>query len=235
MRCFRWLSASDPPWHSDLRRRGWTLLAPGEAADRAPALLGDPLLADALPTGSERAATILLGVENSLERARLLAAGFGDVLAPGIALAELEQRAQRLADALEAVPRRRRHGPLELDLVLRDGLVGTRRLGLHPREFGLLWRLAEAPGRPVPPRELLAEVWRLNFKPETNSLAVHVCRLRAKLASAGLPGIVSTTPEGCYALTLERAPPIPLALRRDLADQSRRMPGMVPGRREEPA
>ena len=40
----------------------------------------------------------------------------------------------------------------------------------------------------------------MNFYPETNSIAVHVCRLRAWLASAGLAGIVSTTPDGSYAL-----------------------------------
>lgn len=49
----------------------------------------------------------------------------------------------------------------------------------------------------------------MNFRPETNSLAVHVYRLRAKLASAGLAGIVNTTPNGSYALNLPTVAPAP--------------------------
>lgn len=234
MRRFRWLSAGDPPWNFDLRRSGWVLLEPAEPGTAA-ALLDEPDRAAEVTRQAERACTIILGVETSSERARFLAAGFGEALGADIAYQELEQRALRLAGLLDAVPRKRRHGPLELDLVLRDGLIGSRRLGLHPREFGLLWRLAEAPGKPVRPQDLLAEVWRLNFKPETNSLAVHVCRLRAKLASVGLSGIVSTTPEGCYALVAIPAPAFPLATRREPGNQSRRAPATLTGRREEPA
>lgn len=147
-----------------------------------------------------------------------MAQGFGDALPSAVRIGELEQRALRLAAALEAVPRRRRHGPLELDLVMRDGLVGNRRLALHPREFSLLWRLARHPGRPVTADELIAEVWQMNFRPETNSLAVHVCRLRAKLASAGLPGLVTTTIDGGYALTSPEEPRTALARRHALAE-----------------
>ncbi len=91
---------------------------------------------------------------------------------------------------------RRAHGPVVLDLLHREGWVGRHRLGLHPREFALLWRLAENPGVPVPPGILLSEVWHLAHRPETNSLAVHVCRLRAKLAGAGLADLLHTSPGG---------------------------------------
>lgn len=36
--------------------------------------------------------------------------------------------------------------------------------------------------------------------PDTNSLAVHVFRLRAKLGGAGLDGLVRTAPTGGYML-----------------------------------
>ncbi|MBW8754871.1 MAG: winged helix-turn-helix transcriptional regulator [Sphingomonadales bacterium] len=104
-------------------------------------------------------------------------------------------------------------GSLRLDLLARDGFVGTRRLALHPREFALLWRLADTPGVVVAKRALLSEVWRLCHMPDTNSLAVHVFRLRAKLAGAGLAGLVQTAPEGGYLLAArdEASPPaIPL-------------------------
>lgn len=209
MRRFRWLSDGEIPPAHDLRLCGWTLLAPGEGEPAScPAIADDVMTASDIHGISSRAATMLIGVERSRDRAYWLALGFGEVLPRRTALAELELRAQRLAQMLVAVPRRRQHGTLELDLLLRDGMIDGRRLGLHPREFGLLWRLAQAQGQAVSPNELLAEVWKMNFRPETNSLAVHVCRLRAKLASAGLAGIISTTPDGGYAL-IQPAEPQP--------------------------
>ncbi|MDE2436703.1 MAG: winged helix-turn-helix domain-containing protein, partial [Sphingomonadales bacterium] len=74
-----------------------------------------------------------------------------------------------------------------------------------PREFDLLWRLAEAPGSAVSAEALLNDVWRLSFRPETNSLAVHVSRLRAKLRLAGLDGLIETLPDGSYRLALGAA------------------------------
>jgi DNA-binding response OmpR family regulator len=92
-------------------------------------------------------------------------------------------------------------GPLTLDLFHRDARVGERWLALHPREFALLWRLAERPGETVPRATLLREVWRLEFEPGTNSIEVHVSRLRAKLALAGIEPLVETVPPGGYRVT----------------------------------
>ena len=226
---FRWLSIGEIPQAYDLRRCGWALLAPGEGEPAShPALVDDHAVAADIYGTRAKATTILLGVEDSHKRACWLAHGFGDVLSPQINLAELEQRTLRLVDVLAAVPGRRQHGALELDLLLRDGVVRGSRLGLHPREFGLLWRLAQVPGQPVSPNDLLAEVWRMNFKPETNSLAVQVCRLRAKLASAGLAGIVSTTPGGSYALIPAKGQTIALAGKTALTHRSLRQSQIVP-------
>jgi DNA-binding response OmpR family regulator len=49
-------------------------------------------------------------------------------------------------------------------------------------------------------RDLWRDVWRLKHEPETNSVEVHVSRLRAKLASAGCAGLVETCPGGGYRL-----------------------------------
>jgi two-component system OmpR family response regulator len=215
MRRFRWLSADPIPPAYDLRRRGWMLLPADHAAAAEagaahwPALIDDLVIAAEIPGATERATALVLGIDDSLIRSHALALGFGEVLGSRISLEELEQRTLRVAQAIESVPRQRRHGRLELDLLLRDGFVGGRRLGLHPREFGLLWRLAQSPGKAVSPKELLAEVWRVNFRPETNSLAVHVCRLRAKLASVGLSGIVGTTLAGSYTLAPDSGGTVP--------------------------
>lgn len=213
MQLFGWLAGDEIPAEYDLRHRGWHLVelgvSPGEAS--LPILLTDSSVRKRLNTRRERAPVMLIGVESPVERAHLLALGFGEVLPAAVTLAELEERVGRVAAAPGSLPRRRAHGRLLLDLLLRDGWVGERRLGLHPREFALLWRLAEAPGEPVAADALLSEVWQLNFRPETNSLAVHVCRLRAKLAVAGLAQIVRTTLSGGYVLAIDpSSPAIPL-------------------------
>jgi DNA-binding response OmpR family regulator len=98
------------------------------------------------------------------------------------------------------IPRFREAGDVTLDLFHRDGRVDDRWLGLHPREFALLWRLAQQPGTRMTRRELLAEVWRIHFEPETNSVAVHVARVRAKLEPFGMARLIATHPDGGYFL-----------------------------------
>ncbi len=100
------------------------------------------------------------------------------------------------------IPRFREVGDVTLDLFHRDGRVADCWLGLHPREFALLWRLAEHPGERMTRRQLLADVWRIHFDPETNSVAVHVARVRAKLDTFGLVRLVATHPEGGYFLDM---------------------------------
>ena len=218
MRLFRWLSASNIPPQYDLRRCGW-LLANGNGRDAR--AIAEPILVDGEGLGASRmekllaypaqalSKLVLLGIGNAEERAKLLRSGFGDVLGLGAQLAEIEARAARVADMAASLPRSREIGRLRLDLIARDGFVDERALGLHPREFELIWHLAETPGLPVGRTELMNEVWRMTHVPDTNSVAVHIFRLRAKLGIAGLVGIVQTAPSGGYFL----APPsaIPLA------------------------
>ena len=107
--------------------------------------------------------------------------------------------ASRLIAANNAMlPRFRVVGEVTLDLFHRDGRVDDHWLGFHPREFELVWRLAETVGQRVSKRQLLSEVWRINFEPETNSVAVHVARVRSKLEPHGLTGLLATHPDGGY-------------------------------------
>ena len=109
-------------------------------------------------------------------------------------------------DGEAMIPRFREVGDVTLDLFHRDGRVDDRWLGFHPREFELFWRLAQEPGVRVTKRQLLAEVWRINFEPETNSVAVHVARVRGKLDPFGLATLLATHPEGGYYLDLPASP-----------------------------
>ncbi len=98
------------------------------------------------------------------------------------------------------IPRFRIVGDVTLDLFHRDGRIDDRWVGFHPREFELLWRLADCPGQPLTRRQLLRDVWRIDFEPETNSVAVHVARVRSKLEAFKLSGLLVTHPDGGYFL-----------------------------------
>ena len=148
----------------------------------------------------DRRLIMLLGVAERGDRARLLRLGFGEVLGTQLELKELEARALRLTELENMLPRFRQIGPLRLDLLAREAFVTGEPLGLHPREFGLLWRLSDKPGKPLNKRRLIEDVWHLRFVPETNSLAVHVSRLRAKLRIFGVADLLKTTRNGDYVL-----------------------------------
>ena len=214
MRIFRWACADDLPGAFDLRECGWQLAGPTHGAEACGAvLLAHRPASDMLGwvrfltvfARERRGQILMLGIDDGEERARLLRLGFGDVADSRITLGEIEARAERIARNAGRLERFREVGALRLDLLHRDALHAGRPLGLHPREFALLWRLADRPGVPVAKPALLRDVWRLNHTPETNSLAVHVSRLRSRLAMAGLADLVRTAPGGGYVLA-ETAP-----------------------------
>jgi DNA-binding winged helix-turn-helix (wHTH) protein len=198
----------DPPWQWDLRRTGWTLCGGREGwrAECRHVLLADARdLTPAQRQGMAEAdrpawRLLMLGVEEPAERAALLTLGCAEALPATVGLRELEARARRIDEMFGMLPRWRSVGPLTLDLFHRDARRGGRWLALHPREFGVLWRLADNPGQRVTRVQLLRDVWRLNHEPETNSVEVHVSRLRAKLAEFGCEGLVATDPRGGYRL-----------------------------------
>lgn len=203
---FVWASQDpSPPGRWDLRLLGWSMHKP-QAAPQAGS--GLPWLLDCRSATyshdwrqSARPELIAaIGADDEAERAEMLALGIGEALSSRTAVVELAARLNRLVAAADAMPRYRRAGPVTLDLFHRDGQVGERWLGLHPREFELLWRLSDTPGERVSARELLTDVWRLDHVPETNSLQVHVSRLRAKLAISKVAWLVETDPEGGYRL-----------------------------------
>ena len=110
-------------------------------------------------TNAKRRRRVLaVGVEDPGERARLLRLGFGDAMGGTLDLEEIESRALRIDEAMRSLPRERALGPLRLDLLVRDAFVAGRGAGLHPREFLLLWRLAEEPGSAVPASELRSDL-----------------------------------------------------------------------------
>lgn len=96
-------------------------------------------------------------------------------------------------------------GDLQIDLqdkrVLRAGIE----VRLTPTEWGLLAALVTRPGRLVPQRQLLHEVWGPVYETETNYLRVHMSNLRRKLeADPSRPRHLLTEPGMGYRFVLDR-------------------------------
>jgi DNA-binding response OmpR family regulator len=220
MGCFAWISSRALPARFDLRMLGWRLAA-GDLAGADCALLIDGLAAARGSRPALRARSLVLGIDDSAGRARLLAAGFADALPEGLEAEELALRLRRVARG-NPDPHRRGQGRMRLDLEERDARIDGRRLHLHPREFALLWRLAAGDGAAVDRAALYRDVFGLGFEPGTNRLAVHVCRLRKKLAEAGLAHLLVTGPaNGGYALVWDdNAAPLASFGRRNALDDA---------------
>lgn len=211
MYAFCWYSERPLPPALDLTGRGWRRVQ-GCGACSMPAQGSHAVLVDSatlLPRLGEglarlrdhdRRRALVAGVEASADRAALLALGFGDVVALPASPEEIEQRALRLLVPQSGASLVRRAGPLLLDLAARAAWLAGRQIVLHPREFALLWTLAERPGAAMGKGELLQAVCRIGHDPGTNRIAVHISRLRAKLAEAGVHGLVETVEGGAYRL-----------------------------------
>lgn len=203
---FRWLGLGAIPEAFDLRLCGWTLDQTNEAPGRSVSIvhLGRSGSLEweqvmALPEKVRRF-TLVVGPATAQERIALLEAGFGEVVPDTIEPGEYEARASRLVKLTRWLPRYRRIGELELDLLARVAFGRGEALNLNPREFALIWRLSDTPGEPVSKEVLIQDVWRMGFVPETNSIAVHMSRLRRKLGFVEMSRIIATAPAGCYRL-----------------------------------
>lgn len=203
---FRWLGSQPIPNPFDLRRSGWTLIETGDASGECIHVTsaGRPDSVDwhqacAIPNEVRRL-TLVVGAASAQESVRLLQAGFGEAVKDGIETGEFEARAARLAELTRWLPRHRRVDDLELDLLAREAYGHGKSLNLNPREFALIWRLADTPGEPVSKQDLIQDVWRMGFVPETNSIAVHMSRLRRKLGFVGMSGMIATASAGGYCL-----------------------------------
>lgn len=211
---FRWLSGGRIPHEFDLRRCGWVLL---DASEPWIGSIG-VVLAGGLDSASwmhilgsmreeARRLVLVVGVEGAGERSNLLQFGFGDALGHAVDIVEVGARAVKVAEHGQWLPRTRRlSDALLLDLLAREAFGHGKALNLNPREFALIWRLSDAPNQMVTKQALIQDVWRMGFVPETNSIAVHMSRLRRKLSFVGLENIIETASPGGYRLTVPEEP-----------------------------
>jgi DNA-binding response OmpR family regulator len=135
------------------------------------------------------APVLILSARRSVdERVKGLELGGDDYLTKPFAVAELIARIRNL---LRRSPTKSEEGnhirihDLELDLLRRRATQKGQVLNLTPQEFLLLEYLCRNAGRVVTRSMLLAEVWGMQFQPDTNMVDVHVYRLRGKIDPDG--------------------------------------------------
>jgi len=149
-----------------------------------PGMKGSELLALLRQRGILIPVVLISVREGVSEKVRALDLGADDYVVKPFQFDELAAR-------LRAVLRRNhttdalRIGDLELDPILRRATKRGQVLDVSVREFDVLWLLCQARGRAVSRAEFLHRIWNMDFDPETNSLQVHVSRLRRKLGTNG--------------------------------------------------
>jgi len=72
---------------------------------------------------------------------------------------------------------------LEIQADIRRVLVNDKEVEMTPKEFDLLYHLAQNPRRVFTREDLLASVWGYDYYGDRRTVDVHVRRLRSKLAS----------------------------------------------------
>jgi DNA-binding response OmpR family regulator len=152
-----------------------------------------------------RTPVVLVSVrEDVQEKIRALELGADDYVVKPCEFGEL---VARMRAVLRRTPREGliRFGELEIDTRLRRVRSGTRPLSLTGREFDILRLLIEAAGRVVSKEEILRELWGVEGDAGSNSLEVHVSRLRQKLVTERGVSIETARGKG-YRLEEWRAP-----------------------------
>jgi two-component system KDP operon response regulator KdpE len=133
---------------------------------------------------SEVPVIVLSARHGSEDKVEALDVGADDYVTKPFGIDELLARLRatsRRAGARETTTLETEH--LRIDLPARQVWKDSVEVRLTPTEWGLLTSLVTRPGRLVPRRQLLHEVWGPAYDTETNYLRVYVANLRRKLES----------------------------------------------------
>jgi DNA-binding response OmpR family regulator len=126
---------------------------------------------------------VISGRGTEADRVRSFDRGADDHVVKPLAYSELLGRIRAVLRRSEGRPQRGvlRAGPLTLDPVTRAVVLDGHPVELSVKEFALLQRLADEPGRVYSKNELLRDVWGYLSIGRTRTVDAHACRLRKKL------------------------------------------------------
>jgi len=128
---------------------------------------------------------ILTALDQVSDRIEGLNAGADDYLVKPFDLAELSARIGAVARRYSGNPNPLvTHGPLEIDLAARSVHRDGRPVQLTAREWALFEALLSRPGQILSRAQLEAKLYAFDAEVESNTIEVHVSRLRKKLGSA---------------------------------------------------
>jgi len=141
---------------------------------------------------------VLSAADEVAIKVRCLELGASDFVAKPFELAELVARVGAQLRQAHTPPAERhlRVGHLTLDLLRRTVDAGDGPIALSEREVGLMRHLMACAGQPCTREALLADVWEMDFDPQTNVVDVYVHRLRDKLGR----GVIHTVRNIGYVL-----------------------------------
>lgn len=126
------------------------------------------------------------------DKAEGFTAGVDDYLVKPFEGAELVMRVKALLRRYHKVVEQVAHvGRLTLDTDSHLATLGDQRLDLPRKEFDLLFLLAAHAGRTLTRRQIVDEVWGLDFEGNERTLDVHINRLRDRFDAAAGFAIVT--------------------------------------------
>lgn len=132
---------------------------------------------------------ILTTLDQVSDRIEGLNAGADDYLVKPFDLSELSARIGSVARRYSGNPNPIiTHGPLQIDLAARSILLNGRSVVLTAREWALFEAFLARPGQLLSKAQLEEKLYAFDTEIESNTIEVHVSRLRKKLGA----GIIET-------------------------------------------
>jgi len=150
---------------------------------------GVPFLKALRSRGDVTPVIIATAFDQVSDRIEGLNAGADDYLVKPFDLAELSARIGSVARRYSGNPNPIiTHGPLEVDLAARSVLREGRPVSLTAREWALFEAFLQRPGQLLSKAQLEDKLYAFGAEVESNTIEVHVSRLRKKLGA----GVIET-------------------------------------------
>ena len=146
---------------------------------------GQPFLKRLRARGEATPVIILTALDQVSDRIEGLNAGADDYLVKPFDLAELSARIGSVARRYGGNPNPLiTHGDLQIDLAARSICRGGQPVALTAREWALLEAFLARPGQLLSKAQLEDKLYAFDAEVESNTIEVHISRLRKKLGSA---------------------------------------------------